>query len=745
MKLRISFKKKVVLVIITVMFFFGTLATIAVYGMMQRTISVLAIEYFESIVIQQEETLTNVFNNSKSFVQHLAAHDEVIKYLQQEDPQPQDAFLLAHFTRFDIDHSYQAIYLMDMTGRTVVSTDPTFVGQNYGFRPYFKKAIEGELVIDSAIGVTSKKFGYYFSHPVKTPDGVIIGVLVAKLKDTLIGDALRPKILSPEGGAMLIDEYGVVIQTDRQELLYKSFRPLSPALQKILADTHKFGNITIMPLQYEAEGVILTEIKRSTAFETYDAQHQRNEIIGIARVNNAPFFILLEEPTQGFVAVAKKIARIVSIFIALASAGVAILLFLLVAKLLKPLTKLKAVASQIGKGNLKQVVTIDTGDEFEELGMAFNNMTAKLNDTYTNLEGKVWERTADFEKFRLAIEAVSDPVIITDVDGRILYANKAMETLTGYTQLELIGVKPSLWGRQMPIEFYGKLWETIKIKKEEFHGEITNKRKGGERYLSELHISPLLMNKGKLYGFVSIQRDITARREADKTKNEFISIASHQLRTPLTVINWYTQMLSKGEVGQLNNEQQEYLGRIQSASKRMVDLINSLLSVSRVDLGALNVKPEQIQLTEIADSILVEMGNPIEKKQLHIVREYDPQASSINADPALVRIIFQNLILNAIQYTPEKGIITIGIARKGIAEILITVADNGYGIPVGQQARIFEKFFRADNAQKEQPEGNGLGLYIVKSILELIGGTIWFESEENKGSTFYAVLPNKKD
>lgn len=741
MTLHISFKKKVVLVIVGVMLFFGALATITVYGMTQRTISMLAVRYLESVVIQQEATIAGVFKNSRSFVSHLAAQEQIITYMEQGDPQLQDGGLLKNFAAFDVDHQYQAIYVIDMTGKTLTSTDPSFVGQNYGFRTYFKKAAAGEPTIDAAIGVTSKKFGYYFSYPIKTSEDEIVGVMVAKLKDDQVGAALLPKILSADGAAMMIDEYGVVLQSSKPELLYKSFEPLSPESQQAITETRKFGDITILPLQYEPVKIPLSAVGQSAAFDTYDAQHQRDEIVGVAQVEDTPFLLLIEETAQSFAAAAGRVAGVVSIFMALSAVGAALLLFLFVARLLRPLTTLKEAAARLGKGDLGQVITIETGDEFEDLSAAFNIMIAKLNDIYANMEGKVWQRTADFEKFRLAVEVVSDSVIITDIDGRILYANKAGEAITGYTQTEMIGSRPSLWGNQMPVEFYEQLWNTIKRDKKEFHGEVTNKRKDGERYVAELHIAPILMEKGKLYGFVGIERDITSRKEADKAKTEFVSVASHQLRTPLAVINWYIEMLKKGEVGTINKEQSAYLEQIHVASQRMVDLVNSLLSVSRIDLGKFDIEPEPLALSVVADETLSEMDPQIQGKHLRIIKQYDQQVPFINADPSMIRVIFQNLISNAVKYTPQNGTITLVIEKGSARDALISVADTGYGIPTGQQSRIFEKFFRADNAREKEPDGNGLGLYITKSIVDRANGKIWFDSKEGRGTTFYVSIP----
>jgi len=169
-------------------------------------------------------------------------------------------------------------------------------------------------------------------------------------------------------------------------------------------------------------------------------------------------------------------------------------------------------------------------------------------------------------------------------------------------------------------------------------------------------------------------------------------------------------------------------------------LVNALLNVSRIDLGTFAIVPEPCDFVELSKSVLSELIPGIKTKKMEIEEVYDKNLPKINADPKLARIIFQNLLSNAVKYTPEKGKISVSI-KKEDKDILITVKDTGYGIPKKDQPRTFEKLFRADNVRQKDPDGTGLGLYILKSILEQSGGKIWFESEENKGTAFYVTIP----
>jgi signal transduction histidine kinase len=226
--------------------------------------------------------------------------------------------------------------------------------------------------------------------------------------------------------------------------------------------------------------------------------------------------------------------------------------------------------------------------------------------------------------------------------------------------------------------------------------------------------------------------------ESDRAKNEFVSMVSHQLRTPLANVNWYTEMLLAGDAGKLNKNQHKYLEEVYSSNQRMVELVNALLNV---DLGSFAVEPELIDIREVSDSSLSELTPQTENKSLTIEKKYEKDLPTIKADPRLLRIIFQNLLSNSIKYTPEGGRIIISV-YKNKTNMIVSIADNGYGIPKSQLPKVFTRLFRADNVVQKS-EGTGLGLYIVKAVMDQTGGEVWFESEEGKGTTFYVAVPLK--
>jgi signal transduction histidine kinase len=203
-------------------------------------------------------------------------------------------------------------------------------------------------------------------------------------------------------------------------------------------------------------------------------------------------------------------------------------------------------------------------------------------------------------------------------------------------------------------------------------------------------------------------------------------------------------MLLSEDAGPINETQREYLEEILYNNERMIDIVGVMLSVSRIEMGIFRIKLQPTDISRIVDDVLSEIALQIADKNLAIEKHYVSPMPLISTDPMLLRIIFQNLIVNAVKYTPAKGKIIVMLSIVN-SEIHFSVQDTGLGIPKEEQGKIFSKFFRAGNVQQIDPSGTGLGLYIVKLIVSEIGGTISFSSEENKGTTFFVTLPDDGD
>lgn len=236
------------------------------------------------------------------------------------------------------------------------------------------------------------------------------------------------------------------------------------------------------------------------------------------------------------------------------------------------------------------------------------------------------------------------------------------------------------------------------------------------------------------------------QREVEKMKTEFVSMASHQLRTPATSIGLFTEALKKELKGKLSHKHEEYLDNIYNSNKRIIHLVDDFLSVSRIESGRLDPKLKLVYIDEIITSIINESRILSEIKQCHIVFDkYKNRLPKILTDPYLLRQVIYNLISNAIHYSPTGECdVKIELKKRNKKEYLISVEDIGIGISEDIKDRIFEKFFRADNAIKIDTQGTGIGLYIAKMIMNILGGKIWFESEYEIGTTFYISIPIKR-
>lgn len=330
-------------------------------------------------------------------------------------------------------------------------------------------------------------------------------------------------------------------------------------------------------------------------------------------------------------------------------------------------------------------------------------------------------------------------IILTDRNGHILFANQAAINLTGYSFNEMSGQTPRLWGGLTSDASYRELWSNLKhgvaIK-----GTVMNRQRNGNMYIAFMTIIPIVY-EGVNIAYISTEDDVTLTKELDKAKSEYIPIISHQLRTLLSVISWYTEMLIDGDAGKLSIKQRKYLKAIFAGNQRMVELLNSLLNVSKIELGALSVESTPVDMPSLANSVADEQKLDIHTKKIAFSITHDKGIPIVQTDPKLLRMIIQNLLSNAIKYTENNGKIDIIFSLFNKKYIQLKVTDNGFGIPKKQHSKIFTKLFRADNAKRKDSEGTGLGLYIVKSVVEKIGGKIWFESEENKGTTFYVLIP----
>lgn len=405
--------------------------------------------------------------------------------------------------------------------------------------------------------------------------------------------------------------------------------------------------------------------------------------------------------------------------------------------ILQPVDTLIKTVQKFGAGDLAARANIRTRDELEFLGNSFNKMAENLTAYAANLERAKSKDDA-------ILESIGDGIIVVDSKAKIIRMNSVAERMLSLNQEEVTGKR--LFD-VFPIED-----DKGKLVREEDHpmniafaagiisGTFYYVRRDKTKFPVAVTVAPVVL-EGETIGAIEVFRDITREKEIDKAKTEFVSLASHQLRTPLSTVSWYAEMLLAGDAGKLNETQKKYLEEVYGSNRRMVELVNALLNVSRLELGTFMIEPEPTDIVRLVRSAIDEQKPQIDEKRIKLSLVFEENIPLMQVDPKLLRMVFQNLLSNAVKYTPEAGKIEFSISLNNKENVLIKVSDTGYGIPKKQQDQIFTKLFRADNVREKSTEGTGLGLYIVKSIVEHSGGKIWFESEENKGTTFYAMLP----
>jgi PAS domain S-box-containing protein len=348
------------------------------------------------------------------------------------------------------------------------------------------------------------------------------------------------------------------------------------------------------------------------------------------------------------------------------------------------------------------------------------------------------------DRFEFVTQATSDVLYDLDLQSGTLWFNDALYTEYGYPKDEP-STSVAWWAEHMhpqdAMRVNDELSELQNNREKLWTSEYRFLKNDGTYAAVKDRAFVLRGESGEPIRLIGSMLDITQQKELERVKDEFISLVSHQLRTPLTSVRLFTEMLSAGQVGKLTELQQDYVDKVEVSTIRMIQMVSDILNISRVELGRLKILPKPADMTKLIQRHIEEVAPLAVKKDLQIIFKPAKEAGEVNVDTTLFGQIVQNLLSNAIRYTPAEGKpITVSFDKQKTGYIL-KVSDKGIGIPESMQSRIFERFYRADNAIKTVGDGSGLGLYLVKVIIEEAGGKVWFKSQEGKGTTFYVRLP----
>jgi len=382
------------------------------------------------------------------------------------------------------------------------------------------------------------------------------------------------------------------------------------------------------------------------------------------------------------------------------------------------------------------------------------------NDELRYLEGYIEDITSrklaekELRKLSQAIEQNPVSVVITDSKGTIEYTNPKFTEMTGFEAAEAKGQNPRiLKSGKMEPEFYSNLWNVITSGKI-WSGEIINKKKSGKLYWANKSISPIVDEQGKITHFVAIAEDISEKKkneeelikakekaeESDRLKSAFLANISHEIRTPMNGILGFAELLKEPDLS--NENQKEFLNVIEKSGQRMLNIINDLIDISKIEAGETTLRIRKANINKILHELQLFFMPEGNQKNIGIDFHCDlpDNESFIETDGTKLNQVLTNLIKNALKFT-EKGSIKFGYYMKE-SKLEFFVSDTGAGISPDQKDLIFERFRQSSLNLTRKYEGAGLGLAISKAYVELLGGSIWIESELGKGSTFFFTLPH---
>jgi PAS domain S-box-containing protein len=374
-------------------------------------------------------------------------------------------------------------------------------------------------------------------------------------------------------------------------------------------------------------------------------------------------------------------------------------------------------------------------EDYSVLNQRLERQLGELEDARTQVE-------ASGRKLALFADRAPIAVLELDVEGRMTQVNPGAELLFGYASAELVGgkVQEHLVLPELRAEF-ARQWATLITSREPVAGlKIRSPRRDGLQVVCEWTVTPLVNPEGTVLAVIAQGQDVTRQLEAERMKKEFTSTLSHELRTPLTSIIGSLQLINSGVLGDLSQDISELTGVAERNGTRLLDLINDLLDIEKIESGKLTLVPEVFKLGELVREALVLNRAFGERFKVRMELLGSPQDRTVHADRKRLLQVMTNLLSNAAKFSPEGGVVEVTMEENG-PNVRVGVHDRGPGIPESFRGRIFGRFAQADSTTARQKSGTGLGLAISKRLVEMMQGRIGFDPREGGGTTFWFELP----
>ena len=369
--------------------------------------------------------------------------------------------------------------------------------------------------------------------------------------------------------------------------------------------------------------------------------------------------------------------------------------------------------------------------ELEESRTALMNMLEDVEEA----RGKAEEEK---NKTLTIINNFTEGLLLFDPENKLSLINPQAEVFFEVKSRDIIG-RPVL-----ELSTFPTIEPLVRLVGGEIKGVFRKELPITEKLTLEVSTVPMMRKEEKL-GTLVILHDVTREKIIERMKTEFVSLAAHQLRTPLSAIKWALRMVLDGDLGPITEEQRDFMEKTYSSNERIITLINDLLNVTRIEEGRYLYRPILTDIESVVQFVIDSYKEEIEKRKIKFeFKKPEKKLPKVMLDVEKIRLAIQNLFDNAIRYTQPEGRVTASL-KYVKKEIEFLIKDTGIGIPKDQQERVFTKFFRGANVMRMATEGTGLGLFITKNIIEAHGGKIWFESEENVGTTFHFTIPLKEE
>lgn len=756
---RLTFRNK--LLILFLFFSVLPLALVAIFvsqRVQEKYEETLSITFGRNAEIQ-EQILLYFIESNKSWIRSLTAQDiffeNIDKYARNESLVEDK--LLASVNSIRRENPFvEKIYIVDEMGRIIISTATDEIGRSvdrslpFIYLPMRERKPYLGRVITSSYGKRVIPLSAPF---IRKGDNKVIAVLAIELNTFIIRSLFEGRLFttSPSresiefsGEAYIIDDDGYPLTKLAYEEALIPTNTIFPVVQCRVRDTNTSGRWT-----------------------SYSGQ----EVFGVVRCINGDDFtwtLAIEQPVEQAFAVSNQLGQ--TIFLITASVGI-VLVFVIwgVARsTTDPIRSLARGADEFGRGNLDYRLSVKTGDELEDLGKSFNEMARQLSASMASLKKEKRELAmqkeailAERNKLQVIISGIKDAIIAVDLKRSIIIFNSAAEEILGYQAKEVMGkpidkvIKIFEETDEIPVSVYSP------IRKDGYEGVVYSKDnlkmigKDKKEVYVNLIANQIKEGKNINLGCILTLHDITKEKELEKMKLDFVSMAAHELRTPLTSILGYSSLLLSELGNKLEPKYRTSLHRLVVSAENLGNLIDNLLSVSRIERHAFKVELAPLDLLELVKEAVENFKEQARAKDQELVLEMPKEKLPlVMVDHIRINQVLSNLLINALHYTPAGGKVTVSFSQvdrssksatrqkeSKVKYVAVSIKDTGIGIPKKALPKLFTKFFRVSGPLERGSKGTGLGLYISKSIIKLHGGDIWVESQLGKGSTFTFTLP----